>query len=82
MQTVRPIKPVLIVDDDDAIIDERAAAAFLGGIHPDSIPQLPNPPKRIRLTPRRSGFRLGDVRRSPASAWLPPKRWRHEYRDY
>jgi hypothetical protein len=63
MNTVRPIKPLMIIDDDDAIISDEVAAAFLGGVHPDTLDKIPGMPPPVRLSPRRKGRRLGDVRR-------------------
>jgi hypothetical protein len=44
MNTVRPIKPLMIIDDDDAIISDEVAAAFLGGVHPDTLDKIPGMP--------------------------------------
>jgi hypothetical protein len=63
MKNVRPVRPITIIDDDDAIISDAAAAAFLGGIHPDTIDSIPDAPPVVHLSPRRKGRRLGDVRR-------------------
>jgi hypothetical protein len=63
MKTVRPIKPVTIIDDDDAIVSDEIAAAFLGGVHPDTLDSIPGMPPSVYLSPRRKGRRLGDVRR-------------------
>jgi hypothetical protein len=65
METVRtrPIKPVVIVDDDDAIVSNEIAAAYLGGVHPDTLDAIPGMPPEVRLSPRRVGRRWGDVKR-------------------
>jgi hypothetical protein len=63
MDVIRPVKPVVIVDDDDAIISDEAAALFLGGVHPDTLDKIPGMTPKVRLSPKRTGRRFGGVRR-------------------
>ncbi len=63
METLRTVKPMVIVDDDDAIVSNEVAAAFLGGVHPDTLDAIPGMPPEVRLSPRRVGRRWGDVKR-------------------
>jgi hypothetical protein len=63
MQTVRPVKPIVIIDDDDAIVRDEIAALYLGDVHPDSLDAIPNGPKTVWLSARRKGRRWGDVKR-------------------
>jgi hypothetical protein len=60
---VKPIKPITIIDDEDAIVRDEVAALFLADVHPDSIDAIPGAPKPVQLSPRRRGRRWGDVKR-------------------
>jgi predicted DNA-binding transcriptional regulator AlpA len=63
-QVLSAISPDL---PDDALLNETQVAAFLG-FSTDTLRRLEDPPKRIQLSKRRFGWRLGEIRR-----WLKAK---------
>jgi predicted DNA-binding transcriptional regulator AlpA len=52
---------------NDALLNETQVAASLG-FSTDTLRRLEDPPKRIQLSKRRFGWRLGEIRR-----WLKAK---------